>query len=109
MEGGKTRSAKKYTRQTLKKHKISNEAQAILNDYRSTFTITRILHGKKAIDAAIKSIFPTNQDEGKEWAKQFSKKLQNSAVAFYAKSNKKTIIKLIMGSGKDLQVIGHQL
>ena len=88
---------------------ISNEAQTILNDYRSTFTITKILYGKKAVDATIKSIFPTNQDAGKEWAKQFSKKLQNSAVAFYAKRGKETIIKLVMGSGKDLQVIGHQL
>lgn len=105
----KTRSVKKYRRQTVKKHKISNEAQTILNDYSSKFTITKILYGKKAIDATIKSIFPNDIDAGKEWAKQFSKKQQNTAVAFYVnKSDKIIIIKLIMGSGNDLEVVGHK-
>jgi hypothetical protein len=96
---------------TVKRTKISPGAKKLVDQYRQKYTISKILYGKKAFDAAAQILFPNSPQEAEKWGSQFSSSKKSSSVFFIAKKKRGsgTVMKLIMGRGNDLSIIGEKI
>lgn len=105
------RQTKYFKNKTVKRTKLSPNAKKVVDQYRQKYTISKILYGKKAFDAAVQFLFPNSPQEAEKWGSQFSTSKRSSSVFFIAKNKSGSVVvmKLIMGRGNDLSVIGEKI
>jgi hypothetical protein len=105
------RQTKYLKNKTVKRTKLSPDAKKVVDQYRQKYTISKILYGKNAFDAAAHILFPNSSQEAKKWGSLFSTSKRNSSVFFIAKKKGGSgiVMKLIMGRGNDLSVIGEKI
>jgi hypothetical protein len=82
---------------------MSDTDKAYLSEYMSDpkFKLTKVLHGKKAVDVASKKFYPNDMKEGKKWAKQYSSNIKSTAKLYIIKLGPdKTAYKFLIAGSK---------